>query len=68
MKLKTLLDQIAGDNKIHLQNWKTNERKVFMNGLRIDNLTDEELNLQVLIIEGVDSRELYISITEKEED
>jgi len=68
MKLKTLLAHISGDNTIHLQNWGTNERKVFMNGLRHDHLTDEELNLQVLIIEGVDNRELYISITEKEED
>ena len=66
MKLKTLLDQIAGGNKVHLQNWETNERKVFVNCFRFENLTTEELNAPVLILEGVDNNEVYISIHGKE--
>ena len=68
MKLKTLLDQISGDNRIHLKNWKTNERdKEFMNHLRFECLTVEELNAPVLILDGIDYKELYISIFEKED-
>ena len=68
MKLKTLLDQIGGGNKIHLQNWGKNERKEFMNHLRFERLTDEELNAPVLILEGVAYNEVYISLDTTEED